>query len=800
MDRLRTMSREALINKVQRLEEDRNLLQQRLDDISSETLLTRVLDALPCPVIMKNEDLEVTYLNAELRKLVPLPPRHLGQAILEQIFPAPILSRAAASDLEVLRTGRPQQREEFFCGLGIKGWFLLLKGRFICPVTGRKLILVQVQDTSALRRTQKHLRRTQRIAKLGSWQLRRPENTLICSEGAFTLFGYDPSEVTPTPALFWDHVHPQDRIRIRKGLKSFRPGDPPYSCELRIQRNDGQMRWLRMHVITSTSSRSDLPHLDGIFQDITEQKQLQEKQEAIARDLALQQKLFATMADNLSDMLWAKDLENKYLFGNKAIREKLLHSDDISIRGRQDIFFAERQRAQGWQHTFGECCMNSDDVVLKTCRPGVFIEDGMIRNEYVMLEVHKSALYDSEGNLIGTVGTARDITEQKRAEKELVAAKDAAEAAVRAKSTFLANIGHEIRTPLNGLLGLLDVTLRSRISPEQQDNLTQARTSAVRLLRLLQNVTECADLEQGRLSVEMQEFDPDEAVSECCARVQKQCKDKKINLDVRISDDARPPVLGDRTKVQRILDLVLDNAVKFTQQGTVAITASRDADHPGILEFHIRDTGCGIPEDSLEKIFSSFTQVEDGLNRSHEGAGLGLSIAKKLVDLLRGSITAFSRPGETDLRIRIPLAAVVPNETTDPPTLPPRTLSILVVDDNMVNRMVLQKTLQQEHHQVLTAATGKEAVDRFRQNRFDLILMDIQMPEMNGIDATRAIRGLERNTSEPGVPVIAVTANALSEERERFLQAGMDELILKPVSRARLMAIVDDIIGTKKGK
>ena len=801
MDSSQSLSRDALLDKVRLLEQERDHLRRQLHEVSLSPLLPKIFDHLPCSVFIKNEHLEVIYLNQELRKQVPLSARHLGPETMNRIFTPEALERGRQSDLSVLDSGIPDEREEYYSGLNIHAWFHLHKFRVICPVTHEKFIITLVRDISEVKKIERHLLRTQRMAELGSWTMHRTKNTLTCTQGAYALFGYMPGEITPPLDLFRSHVHPEDLPWLTKTIQRIRKSGTPSTGEFRIFKRDGSLAWLRMHISPGISEPNELPDLDGTFQDITSQKLLLQKQTAITRDLEKQRSLFESMADNLTDMLWAKDLNNRYLFGNKAIREQLLHSDEIPIKGKQDIFFAQRQRDLGWQHTFGESCMSSDDVVMKTNRSGIFTEDGLIQNTYNVLEVHKSPLHDSSGKLIGTVGTARNVTEQKMAEKELQEAKETAETASRAKATFLSNTGHEIRTPLNGLIGLLDLTLHSGLTPDQQENLIQARRSSTRLLLLLNNIIECADLQRGQVTVERNRFDLKETVNVCASHIAPQCAEKSIVLDINFAVPSPAPVLGDQAKVMRILDLILDNALKFTDGGTISIDVRRDPSSPECIEFTLQDTGCGIPKNKLGEIFSSFSQVEDGLERSYEGAGLGLSIAKGLVDLLRGTISATPLSKGTKLQFSIPLAkADAPGSASPAKSMGERQLTVLVVDDNVVNRMVLDKTLQREHHLVHTASTGREAVEKFKAHDFDIIFMDIQMPEMSGIEATRAIRVMEQELAMPRVPIIAVTANALASDREQFIQAGMDELMLKPVSRDELLQAVEEIISPPRSE
>jgi len=411
--------------------------------------------------------------------------------------------------------------------------------------------------------------------------------------------------------------------------------------------------------------------------------------------------------------------------------------------------------------------------------------------------------------LIWLVGMSGIILGGRRLQNSLSQARQsslAAEAANRSKSEFLANMSHEIRTPLNGVLGMLHLLRESSSGEDQARYVNMAYDSSCRLLNLLKDVLDFSRMEAGKLDLSHEPFSLRDTFDSVANLFRTSCP-KPLILSFEVDNSVPQLLMGDEARLRQVLFNLVGNAMKFTPKGKVHVGAwaRTSASHPGRVDLYIEveDTGVGIPSDKLAEIFERFTQADASHTRRFEGAGLGLAIVRRIIKAMGGDITVDSESQVgTTISIHLlldaafakppaPEAAAQPERAT-----PPKSLRILVVEDEPVSRLSLQVLLTRLGHSVLCAENGRIALETMRSNRFDCVLMDIQMPDMDGVEATLAVRTLEKQEGRPRMRIIAITAYAMQGDRERFLSHDMDDYVTKPVQLEELKAALQRAINT----
>jgi signal transduction histidine kinase/CheY-like chemotaxis protein len=419
------------------------------------------------------------------------------------------------------------------------------------------------------------------------------------------------------------------------------------------------------------------------------------------------------------------------------------------------------------------------------------------RDKEVWVHAHNQLFSDARGPRL-VVGSYQNITERKKAERALVEAKAAAEAANQAKSGFLATMSHEIRTPLNGVLGMAQAMAVDTLSPMQSERLDVIRQSGESLLAILNDMLDLSKIEAGKLELEEIAFDLGEIARGAHATFTALANSQGLSFGLDI-EAARGVYLGDPTRLRQVLYNLISNALKFTEAGEIRVTAAYEA---GELEIRVADTGIGMSDEALSGLFSKFAQADTSTTRKYGGTGLGLAICRQLADLMGGSIAATSREGQGSTFVfKIPMARIGEARTAaaqpERPAQGSLELRVLAAEDNSVNQLVLKTLLHQVGVEPVIVENGQLALEAWEASDWDVILMDVQMPVMDGPTATRAIRAREAQAGRPRTPIIALTANAMSHQLADYLVCGMDGHVTKPIDAQRLFEALQDALDAR---
>ncbi len=632
----------------------------------------------------------------------------------------------------------------------------------------------------------------------------RRHRLILVNDAACKLFGRHRAKILGRTAYELFAASEMADISWEKDEEVFRTGEENVNEETNTYA-PGVTRTVQVKK-TLYKDKAGNKFLVGVTRDITERKRMEEALRESERRLM-------DIIDFLPDATFVIDKEGKVIAWNKAI-ETMTGIKAEAMIGKGDFeyslpFYGERRPI------LIDLVLRSDDR-FRGKYDDIEQMDRALRGEAYMPNMKggiayllgsAAVLYDSSGNVFGAIESIRDITDRKIAEDELKEAKEAAEAAVRSKSEFLANMSHEIRTPLNAVVGLTGLLLSADLTPVQRDYVETVRSSGNELLSVINDILDFSKIEGGKMELESLPFDLRHCLEISLDLVESAASAKSLNLCYRIDPTVPTTITGDVTRLRQILANLLSNAVKFTDSGSVTVDvtgrafdaeAEQDAEHYEI-HFAISDTGIGIPEGKADRLFQSFSQIDSSTTRKYGGTGLGLAISKRLVEMMGGKIWVENNAGKGATFHFTIIAKAAKSEPTRPSgilartgieaqKIEPKSLRILLAEDNAINQKVALHMLKRLGYDADVAANGLEVLQAMERQPYDVVLMDVQMPEMDGFDAARRIR--ERWPDGP--KIIAVTAYALEGDRERCLQAGMDEYISKPIQLEELKTALED--------
>lgn len=433
-----------------------------------------------------------------------------------------------------------------------------------------------------------------------------------------------------------------------------------------------------------------------------------------------------------------------------------------------------------------------------------------ISNGHSTPKITQNPFISKEFSFLSHIANRLDVQyqEQLETQRKLAIARDKAEAANTTKNEFLGVVSHELRTPINGVLGLLELLMKDKsLTREQSKHVNIAHASADSLLGIVSNILDFSDIEAGKLTIKHLDVNLHQLTNEVVSMVSTTADKKGIKLSCEIAANVPDNVMGDPVRIRQVLSNLLLNAIKFTEQGNVWVKVEclETTQKTATLRFSVKDTGIGITPEQQEQLFSSFYQGDTSSTREHGGTGLGLAIAHKLVTAMSGNIAVDSTPGQGStfcFTVPLDIVMVAENQTNSQSAAEAVTSlsgKVLLVEDNPVNKMVATKMLNTFGLEVVHAEHGGIALEQFKAKRFDVVLMDIQMPEMDGYSATLAIRDWENTESLQATPIIALTANVLTEDRTRCFEVGMDDFLAKPIKMNQLHDCLEKHISQPAG-
>lgn len=620
------------------------------------------------------------------------------------------------------------------------------------------------------------------LAKVGYWSLDLESEHVWWSDEIYRIHGYEPGEIVPDLTIGVRSYHPDDQPKVEEALAASQASGKPFDFSLRIIRPTGEIRYVQSHGICEYGSDGTVKSMFGIFLDVTEAQ--------LASRVIQEDRMRLEMAAQAGGFgVWDLDLEEGTLIWDEHMYEMYDVPPGTTVSydmWEGAVCDEDKERAAADVARAIETTGKLDTNFRVVHRDGSM--HYLIANATVIAD-------EDTGKGRRMIGINYDLTHWHEAQDTMRRAKEREEVANKMKSEFLAKMSHEIRTPMNGLLGMLDQISEANLSPDQADKLHLARQSGRNLLNILTDTLDFTKIEAGQARLEKIAFRPHTLLSEVLGLFEPSAEAKGLTCSLTLTPDMTDGVLADMGKIRQIILNLVGNAVKFTNAGSVSLSGECTTTDTGDIRLIITvaDTGVGIPAHAHNTLFEKFTQADNSVSRRFGGTGLGLSISKGFADLMGAELSFESQENAgTTFTLKIP---VEPADEKDLQVTEPsfseaqglfegQNTRLLVAEDHPINKRVMEGHLARFGLTANYAATGKEAVERAAEDKYDLILMDIHMPEMDGITATRQIRS--ENGPNQATPIVAVTADALAESRLLYEEAGMEGMLEKPITLPNL--------------
>jgi PAS domain S-box-containing protein len=615
----------------------------------------------------------------------------------------------------------------------------------------------------------------------GLWDFRSKESNLYLNDQWYRQLGYEPGFFGDNPDPFQKILHPDDQVVVNNALS--RKELNSYKMEFRLKAADGSWKWIySVGRVVERDEQGEPERTIGVHLDITEQKKSEEnlrKNEAVLTRSQALAKIGGWEYDiGTKTMYWSDEVYDIHEMDKKENKNWFAESIKCySDKDRKNIYNSfERAVNKGEPYNLV--------LKLKTMKG---------RNRWVRST--GEPIYEN-GQLIRIAGNLADITRQKKIEDQLIKAREQAEAATKAKGDFLANMSHEIRTPMNAIMGMTHLALDTQLTAKQTDYLTKVYNSATSLLGIINDILDFSKIEAGKMDMEAVDFHLDAVLENVNTLISIKVEEKGLNLNFDTPDEIPRFLIGDSLRLGQIIINLSNNAVKFTEKGSVTIETRllEKSDTIFKLQFAVKDTGIGLTKEQIGKLFKSFSQADSSTTRKFGGTGLGLTISKNFVEMMNGEIWVESEPCQGSAFIftaefghgdesKVTLST---NQSVDGETLKPiRGARILLVEDNEINQQVAKEMLEKAGFLVDIAVDGQKGVEAVEQTEYDIVLMDIQMPVMDGYTATQTIRQIPKFKD---LPILAMSASAMTQDQENAVVAGMNGHVAKPIEPQQLFS------------
>jgi len=596
---------------------------------------------------------------------------------------------------------------------------------------------------------------------------------------------------------FSELTHPEDRAADWEGFcRMVRGESPSYSVEKRLLHKDGHSVWCLVTVNLVRDAVDKPVRTVAVIHDISDRKRMEEELRAAHQATEREQKFLEAVFQALPVGVCITNEQGGIVRTN--------HMDE-EIWGKRPVTAGvdDYQEYKAWWADTGQPVQPEEWASARAVRKGESVFGQVVKiqrfdGKQRIVNNSASPVRDDNGNILGSAVSIQDITSLWEFAKELREAKSAAEEASRAKSEFLASMSHEIRTPMTIFMSAIEQLLYIDRSPEHRQLLDLAEQASQRLYALVNDILDFSRIEARRVEIAEDWFNVRSCLQEIMAMMSATAREKNLRLELEVASAVPENVLGDQHRLEQVLINLIGNAIKFTDAGEVKVAVQRQED---TLEFTVSDTGIGIAEDKLEKIFETFSQADSSSTRRYGGTGLGLAISKGLVELMEGRISVRSRLGQGSVftftllmkSMQSPEQAMTGEGGTPVAPAEPEAY-ILLVEDNPLVREVVSLTLSRRPWQTTTAGNGREAVQKWQAGNFDIIIMDLQMPDMDGLEATREIRRLEAGKKKR-VGIIGLTAHSNRAVWLECLKAGMNDVLVKPFESASLYAAIEQCLA-----